>query len=59
MEEYKYSEANITSFRLFSPEKMAVKELMQKMGYKNEQDDFRNGKQVPHYSCTEYNLTFS
>lgn len=43
LEEYKYSEANITSLRLFSPEKMAVKEIMQKIGYTNEQEDFRNG----------------
>ncbi|EDW67686.1 uncharacterized protein Dvir_GJ24289 [Drosophila virilis] len=43
LEEYKYSEANITSLRMFSPEKMAVKELMQKMGYNNDPDDFRNG----------------
>ncbi|XP_034489026.1 glutamate receptor ionotropic, kainate 2 [Drosophila innubila] len=43
LEEYKYSEANITSLRLFSPEKMAVKELMQKVGYNIEQDEHRNG----------------
>ncbi|KAH8409835.1 hypothetical protein KR222_009321, partial [Zaprionus bogoriensis] len=43
LEEYKYSEANITSLRLFSPEKMAVKELLEKIGYGNEQEDFRNG----------------
>lgn len=45
LEEYKYSEANITSLRMFSPEKMAVKELMQKMDYNNDPDDFRNGKE--------------
>jgi len=44
LEEYKYSEANITSLRLFSPEKMAVKELMLKLGYNIEQDENRNGK---------------
>lgn len=43
LEEYKYSEANITSLRLFSPEKMAVKELMLKLGYNIEQDENRNG----------------
>ncbi|KRF99742.1 uncharacterized protein Dwil_GK22709 [Drosophila willistoni] len=43
LEEYKYSEANITAFRLFSPEKMAIKELLTKLGYSNDQDEFRNG----------------
>ncbi|XP_043065157.1 uncharacterized protein LOC108093341 [Drosophila ficusphila] len=43
LEEYKYSEANITGLRLFSPEKMAVKELLMKLGYPTDQDEFRNG----------------
>lgn len=33
LEEFKYSEANITSFRMFSPENPQVKEIMQRMGY--------------------------
>ncbi|KAH8381769.1 hypothetical protein KR009_000049 [Drosophila setifemur] len=43
LEEYKYSEANITALRMFSPEKMAVKELLTKMGFPTDQDEFRNG----------------
>ncbi|KAH8292071.1 hypothetical protein KR054_004432 [Drosophila jambulina] len=43
LEEYKYSEANITGLRLFSPEKLAVKELLMKLGYPTDQDEFRNG----------------
>ncbi|XP_017844827.1 glutamate receptor ionotropic, kainate 2 [Drosophila busckii] len=43
LEEYKYSEANITSLRLFSPDRMAVKEVLQKLGYNVDQEEFRNG----------------
>ncbi|XP_037891865.1 glutamate receptor ionotropic, kainate 2-like isoform X1 [Glossina fuscipes] len=43
LDEYKYSEANITSLRMFSPEKLRVKELMLKLGYMYALDEFQNG----------------
>ncbi|XP_018784602.1 PREDICTED: glutamate receptor ionotropic, kainate 2 isoform X2 [Bactrocera latifrons] len=43
LEEYKYTEANITSFRLFSPEQKAIQEIMEKMGQKSSLEDLRNG----------------
>lgn len=44
LEEYKYTEANITSFRLFSPEQKPIQEIMEKMGHKSSSEDLRNGK---------------
>lgn len=44
LEEFKYSEANITSLRIFSPEKPQVKELMEKLGYTFVSEGFQNGK---------------
>ena len=43
LEEFKYSEANITSFRMFSPEKPQVKELMENLGYTFMDEGFQNG----------------
>ena len=43
LEEFKYSEANITSFRMFSPEKPQVKELMENLGYTYMSEGFQNG----------------
>ncbi|XP_054091991.1 glutamate receptor ionotropic, kainate 2 isoform X3 [Zeugodacus cucurbitae] len=43
LEEYKYTEANITSFRLFSPEQKAVQEILEKMGQKSSSENLRNG----------------
>ncbi|CAD6992161.1 glutamate receptor ionotropic, kainate 2 isoform X2 [Ceratitis capitata] len=43
LEEYKYSEANITSFRMFSPDNYIVKEILDKMGHKYTSEILRNG----------------
>lgn len=44
LEEYKYSEANITSFRMFSPDNYIVKEILDKMGHKYTSEILRNGE---------------
>ncbi|XP_053947504.1 glutamate receptor ionotropic, kainate 2 isoform X2 [Anastrepha ludens] len=43
LEEFKYTEANITSFRMFSPEQSAIQRIMEKMGYISTPEDLRNG----------------
>ena len=47
LEEYKYSEANITGFRLFSTDKPEVQNLMLELGFIDEIEDnemIANGK---------------
>ncbi|XP_067619820.1 glutamate receptor ionotropic, kainate 2-like isoform X2 [Eurosta solidaginis] len=43
LEEYKYTEANITSFRMFSPEQTVIQGITDKMGYNSAAEDLRNG----------------
>ncbi|XP_017471392.1 PREDICTED: glutamate receptor ionotropic, kainate 2 [Rhagoletis zephyria] len=43
LDQFKYTEANITSFRVFSPEQYAVQEIMEKMGYDSTPENLRNG----------------
>ncbi|XP_037952782.1 glutamate receptor ionotropic, kainate 2-like [Teleopsis dalmanni] len=43
LEEYKYSEANITSFRMFSPEQPNMQNLLNSIDYTDVEEIFRNG----------------
>lgn len=50
LEEYKYSEANITGFRLFSTEKPEIQNLMLELDFIDQIEDnemIANGKQEP------------
>lgn len=46
LEEYKHSEANITSIRMFSPEQKEVQNLLEKLREAEEygEDDFSSGQ---------------
>ncbi|KAM7360463.1 glutamate receptor IID [Cochliomyia hominivorax] len=48
LEEYKYSEANITSFRLFSAEQPEVQNLMLQLGFI---DEFEQNEMITNGSC--------
>lgn len=44
LEEFKYSEVNITTFRMFSPQQPEVRKLITELGYPDD-DEERNSKE--------------
>lgn len=53
LEEYKYSDANITGFRMFSAEKPEVQNLMREMGYLQKMSDDERYNEIDRIESTE------